>query len=167
MAQSDPRKTLHVSFTDLVVFYTENPQQFIEKEEDFKNNNRTVSRGTGHTHESHEKSTKTVGKALKQRKKIPPDLLDLPRSMENVNFAATEEIQDFSTISDTDLKELLNLTDFTTNNQYLAKNQKKMTFPDETEETHLDLPPQEAIVATLIEEQNFSLLDYLTDNSII
>ena len=87
--------------------------------------------------------------------------------MENVNFAATEEIQDFSTISDTDLKELLNLTEFTINYQYLAKNQKKMTFPDETEETHLDLPTEEAIAAILTEEQNFSLLDYLTDNSII
>ena len=51
-----------------------------------------------------------------------------------MNFAATEEIQDFTTISDTDLKELLNPTNFITNNQVLAKNQKKMTFPVETEE---------------------------------
>ena len=175
VAQSDPRKALHVSFTDLVDSYTEqpntekseNPQQFKEKDEDFKNNNRTVSRGTGHIHESQEKSTKTAGKSSKQGKQIPPDLLDLPRSTENVNFAATEEIQDFSTISDTDLKELLNLTEFTTNNQYLLKNQKKMTFLDVTEETHLDLPTEEAIAATLTEEQNFNLLDYLTDNSII
>ena len=120
------------------------------------------------THTRAKKSqTKTVGKSSKQGKQIPPDLLDLPRSTENVNFAATEEIQDFSTISDTDLKELLNLTEFTTNNQYLLKNQKKMTFSDETEETHLDLPTEEAIAATLTEEQNFNLLDYLTDNSII
>ena len=64
VAQSDPRKALHVSFTDLVDSYTEqpntekseNPQQFKEKDEDFKNNNRTVSRGTGHTHESQENS---------------------------------------------------------------------------------------------------------------
>ena len=66
-----------------------------------------------------------------------------------MNFAATEEIQDFSTISDTDMKELLNLTDFTINNQFLAKKQKKMTFPVETEETQIDLPTEEAIAATL------------------
>ena len=42
-----------------------------------------------------------------------------------------------------------------------------MTFSDETEETHLDLPTEEAIATTLTEEQNFNLLDYLTDNSII
>ena len=86
MAQSDPRKALHISLTDLVEFYTEqpstekseNPQQFTEKDEDIKNNNRTVSRGTGHIHKSQEKSIKTVENAAKQGKQIPPDLLDLP-----------------------------------------------------------------------------------------
>ena len=87
--------------------------------------------------------------------------------MENGSFAAKEEIEDYTTISDTDLKELLNSTDFTTNNQDLPKNQKKMTFSAETEEILLDLPSEEAIVATLTDEQNFSLLDFLTDNSII
>ena len=84
VAQSDPRKALNVSFTDLVDFYTEqpttekseNPEQFTEKDEDIKNNNRTVSSGTGYIHESQEKSIKTVENAAKQGKQIPPDLLD-------------------------------------------------------------------------------------------
>ena len=59
------------------------------------------------------------------------------------------------------------MNNYNKNNQGLAKNQKKMTFPVETEETLLDLPSEEAIAATLTEEQNFSLLDYSTDNSII
>ena len=160
---------------NLVDFYTEQPTTektenhglCTEKDEDIKNNNRTVSREVGHIHESQEKSLKTVENTPNQGKQTLPDLLDLPRSLENVNFAAREEIQDFTTISDTDMKELLNPTNFIINNQVLAKYQKKMTFPVETEETLLDLPSEEAIAATPTEEQNFSLLDYLTDNSII
>ena len=75
-----------------------------------------------------------------------------------------EEIEDFSTISDTDLQELLKTTNFSTINQDLTNNQEKMTISAKTEEI---LCSEEALVATLTDEQNFSLLDFLTDNSII
>ena len=134
---------------------TENQEFCKEKDENIETNDRTVSKVIGLIHGHPPKSSKIVEKELIQEKHTlqkPTDLLDLPRSLENGSFAAIKEIEDFSIISDTDLKELLNSTNFTTNNEDLPKNQKKMTFSAETEEILLDLPSEEAIVATLTDE---------------
>ena len=141
VAQSDPRKPLNVSFIDLVDIYNENPstentenQEFCkEKEENIETKDRTVSRDVGLIHGHPSKSPKTVENELNQEKHIPQKPTDLPGSIENGSFAAIKEIEDFSTISDTDLQNSLI-------NEDLSKNQEKMTFSAKTEEILLDLP---------------------------
>ena len=93
--------------------------------------------------------------------------LDLPGSTPIEENTATEEIKDFSTISDKDLNEIIKTIDFTNIFDEIAKLDTEIKKSTETVDPGLDLPLESAIAAKAPESTENNFLDYLIDNNII
>ena len=176
--QSDPRRALDINLLDLVDLLTgyEDPEesQNHKKQKKYPEFDETttcsVSREAIYIlgSNANEKKSEEIGK-LRRNSIAPVDQtgLDLPGSTPIEENTATEEIKDFSTISDKDLNEIIKTIDFTNIFDEIAKLDTEIKKSTETVDPGLDLPLESAIAAKAPESTENNFLDYLIDNNII